>query len=79
MTDKRMFLSLISCWKTEETKLKKLTLLPVLSEIEGNKSEIGLSRKVDPSEVIDYLGEMSKPYGVTLKSEADGLFLAPGN
>lgn len=72
MTDKRMFLSVIPYWETEGTKLKKLTLLPILGNMTGNKSEIGLPRKVDPSEVIDYLGEMSKPYGVTLTAEADG-------
>jgi poly-gamma-glutamate synthesis protein (capsule biosynthesis protein) len=72
MTDKRMFLSVIPYWETEGKKLKKLTLLPILGKMEGNKSEIGLPRKVDPSEVIDYLGEMSAPYGVTLKAEADG-------
>lgn len=72
MTDKRMFLSVIPYWETEGKKLKKLTLLPILGKMDGNKSEIGLPRKVDPSEVIDYLGEMSKPYGVTLKAEEDG-------
>ena len=72
MTDKRMFLSVIPYWETEGKKLKKLTLLPILGKMEGNKSEIGLPRKVDPSEVIDYLGEMSAPFGVTLKAEEDG-------
>ena len=72
MTDKRMFLSVIPYWETEGKKLKKLTLLPILGKMDGNKSEIGLPRKVSPEEVIDYLGEMSKPYGVTLKAEPDG-------
>ena len=72
MTDKRMFLSVIPYWETEGKKLTKLTLLPVLGKMDGNKSEIGLPRKVDPKEVIDYLGEMSKPYGVTLTAEKDG-------
>ena len=72
MTDKRMFLSVIPYWETEGKKLKKLTLLPILGKMEGNKSEIGLPRKTSPDEVVNYLGEMSKPYGVTLKAEADG-------
>ncbi len=72
MTDKRMFLSVIPYWETEGTKLTKLTLLPILGKMEGNKSEIGLPRKVAPEEVLDYLGEMCKPYGVTLKAESDG-------
>lgn len=72
MTDKRMFLSVIPYWETEGKKLKKLTLLPILGNMDGNKSEIGLPRKVKPEEVIDYLGEMSKPYGVTLKAQEDG-------
>ncbi len=72
MTDKRMFLSVIPCWETEGKKLKKLTLLPIMGKMEGNKSEIGLPRICAPEEVVDYLGEMSRPYGVTLKAEADG-------
>ena len=72
MTDKRMFLSVIPYWETEGKKLKKLTLLPILGNMEGNKSEIGLPRKTSPDEVVKYLGEMSEPYGVTLKAEEDG-------
>lgn len=72
MTDKRMFLSVIPYWETEGKKLKKLTLLPILGKMDGNKSEIGLPRKVSPDEVVKYLGEMSEPYGVTLKAESDG-------
>jgi len=72
MTDKRMFLSVIPYWETEGKKLKKLTLLPILGNMEGNKSEIGLPRKTSPDEVVKYLGEMSAPYGVTLKAEEDG-------
>ena len=72
MTDKRMFLSVIPYWETDGKKLKKLTLLPIMGKMEGNKSEIGLPRKIEPDEIVEYLGEMSEPYGVTLKAEADG-------
>ena len=72
MADKRMFLSVIPYWETEGKKLKKLTLLPILGKMEGNKSEIGLPRKAAPEEIVEYLGEMSAPYGVILKAEEDG-------
>lgn len=48
MTDKRMFLSVIPYWETDGKKLKKLTLLPIMGKMEGNKSEIGLPRRIAP-------------------------------
>ena len=73
MTDRRMFLSVIPMWETENGKLKKLQLLPIELAMEGNKSEIGLPRIAAPEAVLAYLGGMSAPFGVTLTPEANGL------
>ena len=73
MTDPKMFLSVIPLWETEGTKLKSLKLLPVGLSMDGNKSEIGLPRRIAPQRVVDYLGKMSEPYGVKLTATDDGL------
>ena len=74
MTDWRMFLSVIPIWETNaDNTLKSLRLVPIMGAMEGNKSEIGLPRLIDPAKVVEYLGEMSKPYGVTLTAAEDGL------
>jgi hypothetical protein len=43
--------------------------------MDGNKSEIGLPRVADPGAVIDYLGEMCAPYGVSLSVSDDGKYI----
>ncbi len=74
MTDPRMFLSVIPIWETEKDgTLKSLRLLPIMGAMEGNKSEIGLPRRIKPERVVEYLGKMSAPYGVTLTAAPDGL------
>lgn len=73
MTDRRMALTVVPLWETQDGKLKSLKLLPVESPLDGNKSEIGLPRKIKPDDVVKYLGEMSEPYGVKLKADEDGL------
>ena len=74
MTDWRMFLSVIPIWETNaDHTLKSLRLVPIMGAMEGHKSDIGLPRLIDPDKVVEYLGEMSKPYGVTLTAAADGL------
>jgi hypothetical protein len=74
MTDWRMFLSVIPIWETNpDNTLKSLRLVPIMGAMEGHKSDIGLPRLIDPEKVVEYLGEMSKPYGVTLTAAADGL------
>lgn len=73
MTDARMFLSVLPIWESEGGKLKSLRLVPIELAMEGNKSEIGLPRITSPERVVDYLGKMSAPYGVTLTADADGL------
>lgn len=76
MTDKRMFLSVIPLWEAdEEGKLKSIRLLPIELMMDGNKSEIGLPRVADPGAVIDYLGEMCAPYGVSLSMSDDGKYI----
>ncbi len=73
MTDPRMFLNVIPLWETEGGKLKSLRLLPLMGNMDGNKSEIGLPRICDAARVVDYLGKMSEPYGVSLTAADDGL------
>ena len=73
MTDPRMFLNVIPLWETEGTKLKTLRLLPLMGNMDGNKSEIGLPRICDAERVVSYLGKMSEPYGVKLTAAPDGL------
>lgn len=74
MTDPRMFLSVIPIWEAEKDgTLKSLRLVPIMGAMEGHKSDIGLPRLIDPDRVVEYLGKMSAPYGVTLTAAADGL------
>ena len=72
MEDRRMLISVIPYWESENGKLTKLTLLPI--EIISNKDEddSGLPRKCDGKEVCEYLSEMCIPYGTKLTLEADG-------
>ena len=59
--------------EAEDGKMTKLRLVPVMGKMDGNKSEIGLPRLIAPDKVVDYLGKMSEPYGVTLTAADDGL------
>ncbi len=74
MEDERMFLTVIPIWETEEGKLKSLKLLPVELKMRGHKSEVGLPRRAEnPEKILNYLGKMSEPYGVSMKLSDDGL------
>ncbi|MBR5783388.1 MAG: CapA family protein [Clostridia bacterium] len=73
MTDLRMFLSVIPCWETEGTKLKKLTLMPIEMKMTGHKSEIGLPRRSYDPNIAAYLAEMCEPYGTKISFGEDGL------
>jgi len=72
MTDPRMFLNIVPMWEMQDGKLVSLKLVPVMAAMEGNKSEIGLPRLTAAKQVVDYLGEMSKPYGITLTENEEG-------
>ena len=73
MEDPRMNLTVLPIWESEAGKLKRLRLVPVELSMRGNKSEIGLPRIGGAEKIVEYLGEMSRPYGVTLKIAEDGL------
>ena len=73
MTDKRMFQTVVPLWETEGTKLVSLKLMPVQAAMEGNKSEIGLPRRVDGYEICEYLNKMCEPYGTRVIREEDGI------
>ena len=62
-----------SLLETEETKLKKITLMPVEMKMDGHRSEQGLPRKCDSEKIFDYLNDMCKPYGTTIVREENGL------
>lgn len=56
----------------EDGKLKSLKLLHILKS--KAKSEAGLPHVFgNPEKIFKYLGEMSKPYGVSMKLSDDGL------
>lgn len=73
MTDPRMFLTILPMWEADGGKMTKLRLVPIMGNMDGNKSEIGLPRLISPEKIVDYLGKMSAPYGVTLTAADDGL------
>jgi poly-gamma-glutamate synthesis protein (capsule biosynthesis protein) len=74
MEDARMYLNVLPLWEVDsDGKLVSMKLIPVMAAMKGNKSEIGLPRICDAERVISYLGEMSKPYGVTLTKDNNGL------
>ncbi len=73
MEQKVMFETVIPYWETEGKKLTKLTLMPVMLNMKGNKSEIGLPRRDYKCEFSEKLANMSKEYGVTIKMNQEGL------
>ena len=72
MTDKRMFRSVIPYWETEGTKLKKLTLLPIEMDMNGNKSRQGLPYISNNPEIGKYLADMCVPFGTKITANEDG-------
>ena len=75
MTDWKMFTTVIPCWETEEGKLKKLTLMPVVLDMDGHHSRVGLPRRASGEKILEYLGEMSAPYGTKMELQEDGTIL----
>ncbi len=73
MTDRRMFISVLPIWQTDEGKLTSLRLVPIEMRMSGNKALRGLPRISDAKEICDCLGSMSKKYGVRLTVADDGL------
>lgn len=72
MTDKRMFISVIPYWETEDGKLTKLTLLPIEMKMDGQKGEMGLPRRSNNPEIAAYLDKMCRPYGKEIHQNPDG-------
>jgi hypothetical protein len=75
MTDKRMFRSVIPYWETEGTKLKKLVLLPIEMDMNGNKSRQGLPYISNNPEICEYLSQMCAPFGTKIAPQADGTLI----
>ncbi len=74
MEDKKMFETVIPYWETENGKLTKIELLPIMSKMEGNKSEIGLPRIAEDTYFMQRLNDISEPFGVRVV-EKDGKFV----
>ena len=74
MEDRKMFETIIPYWETENGKLKRLELLPVMGIMKGNQSEIGLPVIAEDDSFMERLAELSKPYGVTMEKE-DGVYV----
>ncbi len=74
MEDKKMFETVIPYWETENGKLTKIELLPIMSKMDGNKSEIGLPRIAKDTYFMQRLNDISEPFGVRVV-EKDGKFV----
>lgn len=75
MEDKRMMMTVIPCWETDENnKLVSIKLMPVKAPMKGNKSLVGLPRRTDDPELYTYLKDMCAPYGTEVVLEADGTY-----
>ena len=69
-----MMETIIPLWESDETgALVSLRLMPVELVMKGNKSEIGLPRKASDLGFIERLREISKPYGIEMNIENDGI------
>ena len=73
MESRKMFLTVIPLWESENGKLKSLRLMPVEASMEGNKSEIGLPRRSDGKDIEKYLGDMCREFGTKVVLEDDGI------
>lgn len=74
MEDKKMYETVIPYWETENGKLTKIELLPIMSKMDGNKSEIGLPRIAEDTSFMQRLNDISEPFGVRV-IEKDGKFV----
>ena len=74
MEDKRMMESVIPFWETDgENRLISLKLMPIELNRSGNKSQMGLPRRAVDLAFIERLADMSRPHGVTMEIEQDGI------
>lgn len=71
MEDEKMFQTVIPYWETENGKLKKLTLMPIMGQIKGNKSQIGLPRRDTELKFANRFINMCEPYGVKIRVTED--------
>ena len=69
-----MMETIIPLWETDESgALVSLSLMPVELAMKGNKSEIGLPRKATDYSFIERLAEISKPYGIEMNIDENGI------
>ncbi len=69
-----MLETVIPLWETDENnKLVSLKLMPVKASKGEGKHLEGLPKPAKDTAFIDHLAELSKPYGVDIKMENDGI------
>lgn len=73
MEQQVMFETVVPYWETEGGRLTKLTLLPVMLNKEGKRSQIGLPRHDREYRFADRLAALCAPYGITVTPSQDGL------
>ncbi|MBQ8808315.1 MAG: CapA family protein [Clostridia bacterium] len=69
MENKKMFETVIPYWETENGKLKRLELLPVMGCMQGNQSEIGLPMIARDDSFMQHFADICAPYGITMTKE----------
>lgn len=71
-TDRRMFEAVIPRWEVECGKLTKLELMPIELGFDLPRSRNGLPAPAKDTRILEYLAEMSAPYGTKLEIK-DGI------
>ena len=76
MEDRRMLETVIPYWETENGKLTRLELLPVMGVMKGKGPafEMGLPKIAQDLAFMDKLAKISEPFGTKIKKE-NGVFV----
>ena len=75
MAQKEMREAIIPFWETDGKKLKSLKLMPVYASCGEGKYLEGLPQIAKDTAFMEKLAELSKPYGVEITPDDDGLWV----
>ena len=75
MAQKEMREAIIPLWETDGKKLKSLKLMPVYASCGEGKYIEGLPQPAKDTTFMEKLAELSKPYGVEITPDDDGLWV----
>ena len=75
MAQKEMREAIIPLWETDGKKLKSLKLMPVYASCGEGKYLEGLPQIAKDTAFMEKLAELSKPYGVEITPDDDGLWV----